>query len=67
MSLGSTDDYGYYAVEDKVHFHDLHATYAAGRVDTKCTLPNLDLAKDRLRELLRRIQHGLSPWLGTDN
>ncbi len=26
FSLGRTDDYGYYAVEDKVHFHDLHAT-----------------------------------------
>jgi len=24
--LGATDDYGYYAVENKVHFHDLHAT-----------------------------------------
>ena len=24
--FGSTDDYGYYAKEDKVHFHDLHAT-----------------------------------------
>jgi len=23
---GSTDDYGYFAVEDKVHLHDLHAT-----------------------------------------
>ncbi|MBM4072534.1 MAG: DUF1501 domain-containing protein [Planctomycetes bacterium] len=23
---GATDDYGYFAVEDKVHFHDLHAT-----------------------------------------
>ena len=23
---GMTDDYGYYAVEDKVHLHDLHAT-----------------------------------------
>lgn len=23
---GATDDYGYYAIEDKVHFHDLHAT-----------------------------------------
>ncbi|MGE0609057.1 MAG: DUF1501 domain-containing protein [Pirellulales bacterium] len=23
---GRTDDYGYYAVENKVHFHDLHAT-----------------------------------------
>lgn len=23
---GATDDYGYYAVDDKVHIHDLHAT-----------------------------------------
>ncbi len=23
---GETDEYGYYAVKDKVHFHDLHAT-----------------------------------------
>jgi hypothetical protein len=23
---GKTDDYGYYAIEDKVHLHDLHAT-----------------------------------------
>ncbi len=23
---GATDDYGYYAIEDKVHIHDLHAT-----------------------------------------
>ena len=26
LSYGATDDYGYYAVENKVHFHDLHAT-----------------------------------------
>ncbi|MGD9646297.1 MAG: DUF1501 domain-containing protein [Pirellulales bacterium] len=26
MAYGATDDYGYYAVEDKVHIHDLHAT-----------------------------------------
>ena len=23
---GATDDFGYYAVENKVHMHDLHAT-----------------------------------------
>ena len=23
---GATDEYGYYAVEDKMHVHDLHAT-----------------------------------------
>jgi len=26
MVYGKTDEYGYYAVENKVHFHDLHAT-----------------------------------------
>ncbi len=26
LAFGSTDDYGYYAEENKVHFHDLHAT-----------------------------------------
>ena len=26
IRYGRTDDYGYYSVEDKVHFHDLHAT-----------------------------------------
>ena len=26
LSYGDTDEYGYYAVEDKVHVHDLHAT-----------------------------------------
>ena len=26
LTYGATDDYGYYAVEDKVHLHDLHAT-----------------------------------------
>lgn len=26
IAYGETDDYGYYAVKDKVHMHDLHAT-----------------------------------------
>ena len=26
MMYGATDEYGYYAVRDKVHLHDLHAT-----------------------------------------
>ncbi len=26
LRWGKTDDYGYFAVEDKVHVHDLHAT-----------------------------------------
>ncbi len=36
---GATDDYGYYAVADKVHLHDLHATilYLLGLDHTKLT------------------------------
>jgi hypothetical protein len=26
IKFGATDDYGYYAVEDKMHIHDVHAT-----------------------------------------
>lgn len=26
LTYGATDDYGYFAVQDKVHMHDLHAT-----------------------------------------
>lgn len=26
IRYGATDEYGYYAIENKVHFHDLHAT-----------------------------------------
>lgn len=26
FAYGATDDYGYYAIEDKLHVHDLHAT-----------------------------------------
>ena len=26
MSHGETDDFGYYATQNKVHMHDLHAT-----------------------------------------
>ena len=39
MTYGSTDDYGYYAVENKVHFHDLHATilHLLGLDHTKLT------------------------------
>jgi hypothetical protein len=28
-SFGATDEYGFYAREDKVHVHDLHATLLA--------------------------------------
>lgn len=26
LTYGSTDEFGYYAIENKVHVHDLHAT-----------------------------------------
>ena len=29
MKYGATDEYGYYAVENKMHIHDLHATLLA--------------------------------------
>jgi hypothetical protein len=29
FAYGATDDYGYYAAQDKVHIHDLHATLLA--------------------------------------
>jgi hypothetical protein len=39
MRYGNTDDYGYYAVENKVHLHDLHATmlHLLGLDHTKLT------------------------------
>ena len=39
MTYGKTDEYGYYAVEDKVHLHDLHATmlHQLGLDHTKLT------------------------------
>ena len=39
IQYGATDEYGYYAVENKVHFHDLHATllHQLGLDHTKLT------------------------------
>jgi len=39
LRYGATDDYGYYAVKDKVHLHDLHATilYLLGMDHLKLT------------------------------
>jgi len=40
-TYGRTHDYGYYAIEDKVHVHDLHATilHLLGLDHTKLTYP----------------------------
>lgn len=39
LTYGRTDEYGYYSIEDKVHFHDLHATilHLLGLDHTKLT------------------------------
>ena len=39
IKYGETDEYGYFAVKDKVHFHDLHATllHLMGLDHTKLT------------------------------
>jgi uncharacterized protein (DUF1501 family) len=39
IAYGSTDEYGYYATEDRVHVHDLHATmlHLLGMDHTKLT------------------------------
>ena len=41
FSYGATDDYGYFATEDKVHIHDLHATilHLLGIDHTRLTYP----------------------------
>jgi hypothetical protein len=42
FSYGLTDDYGYYAVENRVHIHDLHATilYLLGLDHERLTYTN---------------------------
>ena len=58
---GSTDDYGYYAVENKVHIHDLHATilHLLGLDHTKLTyryagrdFPLTDVHGEVVKEIL---------------
>ena len=41
VQFGATDEYGYYAVENRVHVHDLHATilHLLGLEHTRLTYP----------------------------
>jgi len=60
VTWGSTDDYGYYAVEDKVHVHDLHATmlHLLGLDHTKLTWKHA--GRDfRLTDVHGEIVHGI--------
>jgi hypothetical protein len=57
---GATDDYGYYAVEDKVHIHDLHATllYILGLDHERLTYRHA--GRDfRLTDVSGRVVHEL--------
>jgi hypothetical protein len=60
IQFGATDDYGYYAVQDKVHFHDLHATilYLLGLDHTKLTYRYA--GRDfRLTDVHGKVVHGI--------
>ena len=60
ITYGRTDDYGYYAVEKKVHFHDLHATilYLLGLDHTKLTYRYA--GRDfRLTDIHGEVVHGI--------
>ena len=67
-SHGRTDDYGYYAIEDKVHIHDLHATilhllgldHERLTYRTEDTDPGARLPPDGRRGPGRRRHHRLS-------
>ncbi len=60
ITYGVTDDYGYYAVENKVHFHDLHATilYLLGLDHKKLT--HRYAGRDfRLTDVHGEVIHGI--------
>ncbi|MFO0912686.1 MAG: DUF1501 domain-containing protein [Pirellulales bacterium] len=57
---GATDDYGYYAVEDKLHVHDLHATllYLLGLDHLRLTYRYA--GRDfRLTDVAGQVAHGI--------
>ncbi|MFO0820597.1 MAG: DUF1501 domain-containing protein [Pirellulales bacterium] len=63
LRYGSTDDYGYYAVENRVHVHDLHATllHLLGLDHERLTFPHA--GRDfRLADVHGRVVH---EWLNT--
>lgn len=60
ISHGATDDYGYYAVEDKVHVHDLHATmlHLLGLNHESLTFPSM--GRDfRLTDVAGSVVHNI--------
>jgi hypothetical protein len=60
ITYGTTDDYGYYAATNKVHFHDLHATmlYLLGLDHKKLTYRHA--GRDfRLTDVHGEVVHGI--------
>ena len=60
ITYGRTDEYGYYSIENKVHFHDLHATilHLLGLDHTKLTYRHA--GRDfRLTDVYGQVVHGL--------
>jgi len=57
---GATDEYGYKAVEDKVHLHDLHATmlHLLGLDHTKLTV-RFSGRDMRLTDVFGEVAHGI--------
>ena len=60
ITYGATDDFGYYAVKDRVHMHDLHATmlHLMGLEHTKLTYRYA--GRDfRLTDIYGEVVHGI--------
>ena len=64
ITIGSTDELGYYAVEDRVHVHDLQATIlhllGLDHTEAHLPLPGPRLPPDRRRRQGRRKDPRLS-------
>jgi hypothetical protein len=60
MQYGATDDYGYYAVENKMHVNDLHATllYLLG-IDHERLTYHFAGRDFRLTDVAGRVAHGI--------
>ena len=60
VQYGATDDYGYFAVEDKMHVHDMHATllYALG-VDHEQLTYRYAGRDFRLTDVSGTVAHGI--------
>ena len=59
MTYGATDDFGFRAVEDRVHVHDLHATDPAPAGPRPRKLTYRHAGRDyRLTDVSRRRRQG---------